>query len=58
MTAQPSYEPSSREESPEVASHAIAMPSSEPQSETGMPSATDESEEDTGVCQKSLPNRK
>lgn len=47
MTAQPSYEPSSREESPEVASHAIATPSSEPQSETGVPSATDESEEDT-----------
>lgn len=47
MTAQQSYEPSSREESPEVASHAIATPSSEPQSETGVPSATDESEEET-----------
>ena len=47
MTAQQSYEPSSREESPEVASHAIAMPSSEPQSETRVPSATDESEEET-----------
>ena len=47
MTAQPSYEPLSREESPEVASHAIATPSSEPQSETRMPSATDESEEET-----------
>ena len=47
MTAQPSYEPLSREESPEVASHAIATPSSEPQSETGVPSATDKSEEDT-----------
>ena len=47
MTVQPSYEPSSREESPEVASHAIATPSSEPQSETGVPSATDESEEET-----------
>ncbi|WP_297173008.1 hypothetical protein [uncultured Porphyromonas sp.] len=47
MTAQPSYEPSSREESPEAASHAIATPSSEPQSETGVPSATDESEEET-----------
>ena len=47
MTAQPSYEPSSREESLEVASHAIATPSSEPQSETRVPSATDKSEEDT-----------
>lgn len=47
MTAQQSYDPLSREESPEVASHAIAMPSSEPQSETGVPSATDESEEET-----------
>ena len=47
MTAQPSYEPSSREESPKVASHAIATPSSEPQSETRVPSATDKSEEDT-----------
>ena len=47
MTAQESYEPSSREESPEVASHAIATPSSEPQSETRVPSATDESEENT-----------
>ena len=46
MTVQPSYEPSSREESPEVASHAIATPSSEPQSETRVPSATDESEEE------------
>ena len=47
MTAQPSYEPLSREESPEVASHAIATPSSEPQSEIRVPSATDESEEET-----------
>lgn len=47
MTAQESYEPSSREESPEVASHAIATSSSEPQSEMRVPSATDESEEDT-----------
>ena len=47
MTAQQSYEPSSREELPEVTSHAIAMSSSEPQSETRVPSATDESEEET-----------
>ena len=47
MTAQQSYEPSSREESPEVASHAIATSSSEPQSETRVPSATDKSEEET-----------
>ncbi len=47
MTAQQSYEPSSREESPKVASHAIATLSSESQSETRVPSATDESDVDT-----------
>ena len=47
MTAQQSYEPSSREESLEATSHAIATPSSELQSETRVPSATDESEEET-----------
>ena len=47
MTAQQSYEPSSREESLEETSHAIATPSSELQSETRVPSATDESEEET-----------
>ena len=47
MTAQQSYEPSSREESLEATSHAIATPSYEPQSETRVPSATDESEEET-----------